>query len=104
MKVGIGFLEGNKCPPGRHFKPDESPQAKADRETNQSWGGLTFCNWDAAEGSSRKSGPEPMEHANTMAGSHRIREESFILCEVPSTHHDTQWVYPKLHRCLKSNF
>lgn len=30
--MGIG-LEGNKMPPGRHFKPDESPQAKADRET-----------------------------------------------------------------------
>lgn len=102
VKMGIGFLEGDKRPPREAFQTWWEPPGKADR--NQSWGGLTCGNGDAVEGSSQKSGPEPTEHANTTACSHQIGEESFILCEIPSAHHDTRWVYPKLHGCLKSNF
>ena len=48
--------------------------------------------------------PRADRERNTTAGCHPVREELFILCEVPSAHHDTQRVYPKLDGCLKSNF
>ena len=54
------------------------------RQRNQSWGGLTFYNWDAAEGSSQKSGPELIEHANRTAGSHRINQNRFFSVRVPA--------------------
>ena len=54
------------------------------RQRNQSWGGLTFYNWDVAEGSSQKSGPELIEHANRTAGSHRINQNRFFSVRVPA--------------------
>lgn len=54
------------------------------RQRNQSWGGLTFYNWDAAEGSSQKSGPELIQHANTTAGSHRINQNRLFSVRFPA--------------------
>lgn len=54
------------------------------RQRNQSWGGLTFYNWDAAEGSSQKSGPELIQHANTTAGSHQINQNRLFSVRFPA--------------------